>query len=189
MLPNHLIRVGTFGHVGRFTPVDPVSYPRGTRVVCRTNRGLEIGLVLATLDPGRSSGDSDGELLRAVTVQDDLLLARLDKNKAQAYDACVTRLAQRGIAAVLTDVEQLFDGKTIYFYFLGEITPDIETVTTELAETYQTQIQFRRFADTLAHGCGPDCGTEDAANGCSSACGTCAIAGGCSATSVPQSRR
>ena len=45
MALHHLVRVGALGHVGRFTAVDAVRYPRDSRVVVRTGRGLELGEV------------------------------------------------------------------------------------------------------------------------------------------------
>ena len=42
----HLVRVGAMGQVGRFAAVDAVRYPRRSRVIVRTRRGLEIGDVL-----------------------------------------------------------------------------------------------------------------------------------------------
>ena len=42
-----LVRVGLFGEIGRFARAEGVPQKRGTRVVCRTKRGLEIGTVLA----------------------------------------------------------------------------------------------------------------------------------------------
>jgi hypothetical protein len=64
---------------------------------------------------------------------------------------------------------------------LGEVTPEIESLTGELATTYDSAVQFQRFADTLAHGCGPGCGTEGAeGNGCGSGgCSSCAVATAC----------
>jgi len=127
------------------------------------------------------SFDSDGAVLRRVGVEDDLLLARLQKNKDEAYAACTTLLAKRGIPAVLMDVEHLFDGRSLYFYFLGEVTPEIESLTSELATTYDSAVQFQKFADTLTHGCGPGCGTEDAAGSGygSGGCSTCSVASAC----------
>lgn len=127
------------------------------------------------------SFDSDGAVLRRVGIEDDLLLARLEKNKDEAYAACTTLLAERGIPAILMDVEHLFDGRSLYFYFLGDVTPEIESLTSELAAAYDTTIQFQKFADTLTHGCGPGCGTEDAeGNGCGSGgCNSCAVATAC----------
>ena len=123
---------------------------------------------------------SDGLLLRRVTVEDELLLARLDRRRDEAFQACVTLLERRGLLAVLVDVEHLFDGKSLYFYFLGEVSPEVESVTAELAAVYEAEVQFEQFAETLSEGCGPDCGTDAAAGGCGpQGCVSCAVAEAC----------
>ena len=184
MLGQHWVRHGVLGQVGRFTAADVQRYPRGARVVCRTQRGLEVGEVLATFDESAASETCQrpvhGSLLRRVTVEDDLLLARLERNREDAYRACEERLIQRRIPAVLVDVEHLFDGQSLLFYFLGETTPELDEITSELAEVYEARVQFRKFTETLTAGCGPGCGTEDAEHGCASgACSSCAVVSAC----------
>jgi cell fate regulator YaaT (PSP1 superfamily) len=166
------------GHVGRFAAVDAACYPRRTRVICRTPRGLEVGEVLSVAE--NDGGAADGALLRRVTVEDELLLSRLEKHRDAAFRACTEKLAERGIGAVLVDVEHLFDGQSLFFYFLGEASAELDALLAELAEVYDAQIQFRRFADTLAAGCGPGCGEEAAGQGChDGGCTTCAITHAC----------
>jgi hypothetical protein len=182
MSRHHLVRVGAFGRVGRFTAVDAVSYPRGARVICRTARGLEVGEVLGPTEYDPQRWQSDGAVLRRVTVTDDLLLARQRKNRDEAFAACRDLLARRGSSAVLMDVEQLFDAGTLYFYFLGDVSPDDERLTAELAETYDSRVAFRQFAETVATGCGPGCGTEAAPGFCGTsggACASCGVTGAC----------
>lgn len=181
----HLVRVGAMGHVGRFTSVDAVRYPRHARVVVRTGRGLELGEVLAEPD-GADNQDADGSILRGMTSEDELLAARLELHRQSALKACAARLQEIGAEAVLIDVEHLFDGRTLLFYFLGEVTGQLEALTAELAELYEAQVQFRRFADAVSEGCGPDCGT-DAAEGCQSCTTGCAIAGACTTRHAPSS--
>lgn len=165
------------GHVGRFSAVDGLRYRRETRVICRTSRGLEVGQVLDCLDCG---GEADGTLLRAVTVEDELLIARLERDREAAVEACARMLQEQGLAAILMDVEHLFDGESLYFYFLGEVTEELESLTSELAEAYETKVQFRKFTETLTAGCGPDCGTEAASGGCGEGgCATCSLAKAC----------
>jgi cell fate regulator YaaT (PSP1 superfamily) len=169
------------GQVGRFAAVDAVRYPRRSRVVVRTRRGLEIGDVLAPPDDRHEDRTfADGEILRGMTIQDDLLHARLEKNRQAAYQACASLLAQQGISAVLVDVEHLFDGEGLFFYFLGDVTPELEAYTERLAETYEAKVQFRKFTETLIEGCGPGCGTEEVKGrgGCET-CTSCAVAGAC----------
>jgi len=86
------------------------------------------------------------------------------------------------VPATLVDVEHLFDGQGLFFYFLGEPPAEAARLTQQLAETYETTVEFRQFAETLAEGCGPGCGTAAAMGqgGCES-CTTCAVAGACGA--------
>lgn len=167
------------GHVGRFRPVDGLRPRRGERVIVRTDRGLEIGESL-TYDDG--PGEADGPLLRRFTQQDALLAERLERNRGAAYEACVRLLAERGSASVLLDVEHLFDGRGLYFYYLGEPDPTAEAISAELADAYDATAGFGQFADTLQQGCGPGCGTDSAENGCGTpgGCTTCAVASACS---------
>ena len=169
------------GLVGRFVSVDAVRYPRHSRVVVRTRRGLEVGEVLSPPDD-RTNGQSeaDGDLLRGMTIEDELLVARLEKYRQAAYEACQALIRDNGVAAVLVDVEHLFDGQGLFFYFLGDVPPQIESLTERMAEVYETNVQFRKFTDTLIEGCGPGCGTEEVKGrgGCES-CSSCAVASAC----------
>lgn len=166
------------GHVGRFVPAEPVQLPRGASVICRTARGLEVGEVLSLADRRSPNAAAYGQLLRRVTPEDQLLLERLERYREEAYDACTHLLRQRSVPATLVDVEHLFDGQSVFFYFLGETNPELNALTDELAATYEKKVQFDRFAETLAEGCGPDCGTA-AASGCGDSCATCAVAQAC----------
>src|SRR5690348_4982343 len=122
----HLVRVGAMSHVGRFTSVDATRFPRGSRVIVRTLRGLEIGEVLAPPST-ETLAEADGSILRGMTVEDELLEARLVRKRRAAYDACRQRLAALRLDAVLVDVEHLFDGQTLVFYFLGQQPPELPT--------------------------------------------------------------
>ena|ERR1700676_280890 len=181
MWRHHLVRVGALGHVGRFTAVDATSYPRGTRVVVRTARGMEVGEVLSPAADAPARGEADGSILRGMTIEDQLLEARLERNRQEAYTACAGWLGSRGLAATLVDVEQLFDGRRLFFYFLGDPPAEMEALTGQLAEVYDAAAQISRFAATLTEGCGPGCGTSEAPGGGCGSCGTgCAVAGACS---------
>ena len=169
------------GQVGRFAAVDALRYPRHSRVIVRTRRGLEIGDVLSPPDQRDDSRTfADGDILRRMTVQDELLQARLEKHRREAYEACAALLETSGVSAVLVEVEHLFDGQGLFFYFLGDVTPELETFTARLAETYESKVQFRKFTETLIEGCGPGCGTDEVKGrgGCD-ACTSCAVAGAC----------
>ncbi len=172
----HLVRFGSLGTIGQFVSPDAMLYPRSSRVIVRTSRGLETGEVLALTAPDEPQTSCDGDLLRRMSVEDELLAARLETRKEEAVLACQQRLAEEGRDAVLIDVEQLFDGRTLVFYFMGPSSGELDALTAELAECYDAQAQVRSFADLLEHGCGPGCGTE-AGGGCGTeaggGCGSC----------------
>jgi cell fate regulator YaaT (PSP1 superfamily) len=176
----HLVRYGLLGHVGRFKAVDAVRYTRRSRVVVRSSRGVEVGEVLAGPDDRAHGGAPAGQLLRRMSVEDNLLEARLDRRRHEAFHACQTLLAEAGVTAALVDVEHLFDGEGLYFYFLGDPPHEAAEITRRLAETYEAAVEFRKFAETLSEGCGPGCGTEEAKGqgGCAS-CTSCAVASAC----------
>ncbi|MGE3410592.1 MAG: PSP1 C-terminal domain-containing protein [Pirellulales bacterium] len=177
-MSHHLLRVGVLGNVGRFASADAVRYPRGTRVIARTVRGLETAEVLS--HAAATQGEPDGLILRGMTVEDDLLDARLRKNRSEALAACEDRIRQHGLSADLLDVEHLFDGESLYFYFLGDAPPELAGLTAELASLYEAQVQFRRFSEAVETGCGPGCGTDEATGHCGTSYATsCAIAGAC----------
>ncbi len=176
----HLVRYSLLGEVGRFVAAEAVRYPRNSRVIVRSSRGLEVGEVLAEPVPTEAILPTDGQILRKMTVEDELLVARLEKHRHTAFEACTALLQEHNVPATLMDVEHLFDGAGLFFYFLGEVPAESEQFTQRLATLYETTVEFRKFAETLAEGCGPGCGTEEAMGqgGCDD-CMSCAVAAAC----------
>lgn len=166
--------------MGRFRSDDGREYPRGATVVCRTARGIELGEVLTPAIES-SQDQVDGQLLRAVTPEDRLLQTRLERNQRRAFRACERQIRASDLPVTLVDIELLFDGQSLYFYFLGDVTSEVEAMTRVLADAYEAKAGIGDFARLLNGGCGPDCGTE-AGLGCQSqsgGCGSCAVNGGC----------
>lgn len=180
----HLVKIGLMGTVDRFDAPDFRRYDRDTQVICRTQRGLEHGTVLCDLSADEiESGDASvqhpaGELLRQTGPEDRMILERLERFRDKAFAACNRLLEQQGVPGVLVDVEHLFDGESVHFYFLGQPDERLNAITEQLAATYERKVRFRKFAETLANGCGPDCGTGIGC-GTGGGCSTCSMAGGC----------
>lgn len=174
MIHHYLVRTGAWGEISQHRAVDGATYHRGDRVICKTVRGLEIGEVVADVETDADSG----QILRRMTDQDELLQKRLERYKRKAVQECRSKLVAAGIDAVLLEVEQLFDGRTLFFHFLGETNSDVEAITNELADAYEQHVRSRHFAKLLAEGCGPDCGTK-AGGGCSGGCAVCVVATAC----------
>jgi cell fate regulator YaaT (PSP1 superfamily) len=183
----HFVKIGLMGVLGKFEASDFRTYSRDQRVICRTRRGLEWGTVVCDIghrdsDDRQVTSDatvtSDGQLLRTTTPDDEMIVERLDRFRDRAFEACRELLAKRDLRVTLVDVEHLFDGESLFFYFLGETDSRIEAITEELAEAYDRKVRFKKFAESLSQGCGPTCGTEESS--CkSSGCGSCALSGSC----------
>lgn len=198
MSAEHWVRVGSFGEVGRFRSVDAVRYPRGSRVVVRTRRGLEVGQVLSAAAAGGDAGPAtsmstdnsptdnspagspDGLLVRRTTAEDELLVERLERDKQRALADCQRLLDERGVGTTVLDAEVLLDGGAVCFRFLGPLPPHDVSLEEELAAIYDARVQWRRFADLLAEGCGPDCGAKEACEPDGrGGCASCAVAQAC----------
>ncbi len=190
------VRVGAHGQVGRFQGLNAGRPSRGDRVVCRTARGLEVGLVLgpATLggwdhetqaDPTAAAAIKerlDGRIVRKLTTEDQLLWEQLQRMGGAAHEACEAWLASHQISATLLEVEPLFDGRTLYFHFLSDVPTEVQSHLNALVAIYEAEVKQSQFAQLLEHGCGPGCGTDKAENGCSTrgGCAVCSVAASCS---------
>ncbi len=182
----HLVRFGLAGNLGRFASADHRTYVRGTDVVLRTSRGLEVGEVVCPVEVELNDPGSHGELLRRMGREDHAIAERLSRFRERAFQACSELLVQRNLNATLVDVEHLFDGQSIWFYFLGEVSSEVEALTDELAEVYESKVKFRKFAETLANGCGPDCGTGASCSNCSGcSSGGCSLAASATNRTTP----
>ncbi len=174
-----LCRLGIYGQVGRLSSTEARSLQRGDAVLTRTARGLEMAEVLAILHA--NPGALDGTILRKFGPEDYLLRERLQELSGQAFGECQQWIAQQGLHDVLLDVEPLMDGRTLYFHFLGEVTPALNAHLTSLVEIYQEKVAESQFAKLLEHGCGPGCGTEEK-GGCGAdqqGCAVCVVASAC----------
>jgi len=198
------VRIGNWGEIARCRVGGGGPYRRGTRVICRTARGLEVGQVTAE-DAELTPRDVASELasaasttatraarlpefaelptiLRATTAEDELLIARLERYRRDAMEACRRSLAAAGSSAVLLEVDQVFDAGTLIFYFLSDPDPSDQQIVQQLAERYESKVRSGHFAKLLAKGCGPSCGTKDCGSeaegqsGCSGTCAVCVVA-------------
>src|SRR5690606_14397458 len=125
------VRIGSWGEIARCRVGGGGPYRRGTRVICRTARGLEVGQVTAEapeVDESEPAFDQSSDssatatlvvptptelagmptLLRATTAEDELLISRLERYRSDAMEECRRCLAAAGSSAVLLEVDQVF---------------------------------------------------------------------------------
>lgn len=118
----------------------------GDEVIAETVRGLEYGKVL--LAP-REIEDAKVTLpLRAVirlaSDEDRRKVAENREKEKEAFVICGQKIAERGLAMKLVNVEYTFDVNKIVFYFTAEGRIDFRELVKDLAAIFRTRIELRQ---------------------------------------------
>jgi len=172
-MSSFFVRIGSLGEVHGARSM--ASLDRGRRVLVRTARGVELGEVIGPRRPAAETGAAAHtcEVLRPTTPEDELLIERLGRHKREAVEQCRAEMKRLGSAAVLLDIDHLFDGGTLVLHFLGSVDDTAEAITQQVAQRYESIVRTEHFAKLLDEGCGPNCGTDES-SGCGSGCAGCA---------------
>jgi cell fate regulator YaaT (PSP1 superfamily) len=142
-----IVRHGAMRFLGEFDPGTGV-YRRGEEVVVRTERGQELGQVLCEATPQTVQSLSEpthGRIVRTLTAEDRQERERLVRVEAEELESCARFVAQRRLQMELVDVEHLFGGERIIFYFLAEKRVDFRELVKDLARAYLTRIEMRQI--------------------------------------------
>jgi cell fate regulator YaaT (PSP1 superfamily) len=148
MTSKYITRHGAMRFLGEFEPADETTYLRGDRTVLRTERGLELGEILCEATPravGLIAEPTRGQVLRRMTDDDHAALARLRQAELGEFETCRRFIASRSLQMELVDVEHLFGGERIVFYFLAEKRVDFRELVKDLAREYRTRIEMRQI--------------------------------------------
>jgi cell fate regulator YaaT (PSP1 superfamily) len=135
--------------IGEFVAPPPLEVQRGTKVIVRTERGQETGEVLCPSTPQAIATIPDptkGEILRAMTSEDvtKQQLIERDIQKAE-YAKAVALITAHKLAMQLVDVEHLFGGERIVFYFLADGRVDFRELVKSMAREFKTRIELRQI--------------------------------------------
>jgi cell fate regulator YaaT (PSP1 superfamily) len=134
--------------LGEFQASEGLPLDRGAEVIIRTERGLEYGTILCPADPRAVeliSEPTRGQIVRPVSEADRAARVRLREANDTALATCQGFVASRKLAMELVDVEHLFGGERIIFYFLAEKRVDFRELVKDLAREYQTRIEMRQI--------------------------------------------
>lgn len=143
-----IVRHGVMRFLGDFEPGEGVPCSRNSRVLARTERGLEVGDVLCQANPqalGMITEPTHGQIVRILTAEDQTAFERLREKERQEFDTCSRFIQQRQLQMALVDVEHLFGGERIVFYFLSEKRVDFRELVKDLAREFQTRIEMRQI--------------------------------------------
>lgn len=144
----YIARHGAMRLLGEFTPPPEAAFDRGTRVVLRTDRGQELGDVLCPSTPQAVSHlpePTRGDILRAMTDDDRRREAEIREAAPKQFEAAGRLVTQHRLAMQLVDVEALFGGERLIFYFLADKRVDFRELVRAMAREFQTRIELRQI--------------------------------------------
>lgn len=142
-----VVRYGVMRMVGVFSSRAD-QHRRGTLVVARTPRGLEIGEVLCEATEQALAQLSDppsGQILREATPEDRNEAEHLLTRQRDEFAACQKHVDHLRLVMQLVDVEHLFGGERIIVYYLAEERVDFRELIKALASEFQTRIEMRQI--------------------------------------------
>ncbi len=148
MASTYIVRHGVMRFLGEFETGEGHAYLRGGTVLVRSERGQEIGAILCESTPrvvGLLTEPTKGRILRLLTPDDQAIQLKLKENERREFEACRRFIEERKLQMELVDVEHLFGGERIIFYFLAEKRVDFRELVKDLAREFQTRIEMRQI--------------------------------------------
>ena len=160
-----LARYGKMGYLGFFRHSEREITPTITHAVVHSERGLEIAQILSSFlhrrgscsiprdkidrycqaSGGNYSISKEGQFVRFATSQDLNEQRHLDLEAKEEGKYCQELIEKHELPMRLVDVEHLFGGDRIIYYFMADGRVDFRQLVKELAQQYQTRIEMRQI--------------------------------------------
>jgi cell fate regulator YaaT (PSP1 superfamily)/nitrite reductase/ring-hydroxylating ferredoxin subunit len=117
------------------------------RCVVRTDRGKELGEVLTPLQPIPEAVplESLWDVIRRANSEDLLNVERLDKESVpRAKKTCRELIQKLNLQMKVTDVDYVYGGERVIFYFTSETRVDFRELVRLLAHEFRTRIELKQ---------------------------------------------
>ena len=137
-----------------------------TRVVIKTNKGLELGYLVGQLSSyrgGQLKFDSNqikkyfddsnidisiertGKFVRYATAADISEERHLQKIADEEMECCRRFVKELDLPMKIVDAEHIFGGERVIFYFMSDGRVDFRELVKKIAHEYQTRIEMRQI--------------------------------------------
>jgi cell fate regulator YaaT (PSP1 superfamily) len=144
-----IVRHGAMRLMGVFTVARFVAVKAKDRAIVVTERGHEMAEVLCPATPKAAAVLPDptrGEILRIATAEDLAKQTHWETvERPKDYDLAASLIARHKLLMQLVDVERLFGGERILFYFLAENRVDFRELVKTLAREFKSRIELRQI--------------------------------------------
>jgi len=160
-----LVSYGRIGLMGWFEHNENTLPKLNTKVIIKTERGLELGEVVGihnyrggqfrstpeqvesyygNLGVGSPVGPG-GTFVRFATHEDLREQEHLVQSEQEEIACCEKYIKELGLPMRIVDAEHLFGGERIIYYFTSEGRVDFRELVKTLAREYQTRIELRQI--------------------------------------------
>ncbi len=147
-MAKYVVRYGSMRFLGVLASRGADQFTRGSRVIVRTQRGLEVGQVLCEADVESQSQLKDspgGQIIRGMSDQDENELEHMLQRQRDEFAACQKHIRELGLAMDLVDIEHIFGGERVIVYYLAEERVDFRELVRRLAGEFQTRVEMRQI--------------------------------------------
>ena len=161
-----LVRYGRMSTLGLFEHHEAGILKVHSRVVVKTNRGLELGHLVGRFSSYKSGQfrlteeqikeyfDNDdldfshgqiGKFIRYATAADISEERHLRKIAREEMEYCRRITKEMNLPMKIVDAEHVFGGERIIFYFMSDGRVDFRDLVKRIAQEYQTRIEMRQI--------------------------------------------
>jgi cell fate regulator YaaT (PSP1 superfamily) len=161
-----LVRYGRMSTLGLFEHHETGILKVHTRVVVKTNRGLELGYLVGRFSSYKAgqfrlnqeqikeyfnNDDIDfsqgqaGKFIRYATAADISEERHLRKIAREEMEYCRRFIKEMNLPMKIVDAEHVFGGERIIFYFMSDGRVDFRDLVKRIAQEYQTRIEMRQI--------------------------------------------
>ncbi|QVL34916.1 signal peptidase [Telmatocola sphagniphila] len=128
--------------------VGEMELTRGDRVLCKTERGLEIVDILSCALPAMFNYHTEplkkADSIRKAGPEDLQKEEQVRAMRRRDYDRGVELIIQHQLDMQLIDVERLVHGERVVFYFVSEKRVDFRELVKGMAREFQSRIELRQ---------------------------------------------
>jgi cell fate regulator YaaT (PSP1 superfamily) len=134
------------GKVYYFDP-DDMKFLQGEKVVVKTSRGMEFGeVVVAPIEvPQEEITAPLKKVVRKATNEDSEQLSKNKQKEKDAHRTAEEKILKHKLPMKLIEVEYVFDGSKIIFYFTADGRVDFRDLVKDLASVFKTRIELRQI--------------------------------------------
>jgi len=161
-----LVSYGRMNTLGWFEHHETKIPKKPSRVVVKTDRGLELGHIVGQLCPYKAGqfrlsqdqikkyfDDSDidlsieqaGKFIRYATADDISEERHLRKISEEELQCCRRFVKELNLPMKIADAEHIFGGERLIFYFMSDGRVDFRELVKKIAHEHQTRIEMRQI--------------------------------------------